>query len=170
MTANDSSSTSCTCIIDIKNRVRFLKEINDTCPTILATNECYMDLPQAPLYCSITNYWFIIWKIIIFGAFILDIIIPIVIWGRSSKPNILFSLAAFGIIIAESNDENIIHRERLTTRIYIFSLIGFLILVGIAAGLVVRTANKIEYLPSQSKFVYFAKVYSNHSDLPMFKD
>ncbi|CAF1917658.1 unnamed protein product [Rotaria magnacalcarata] len=99
MTANDSSSTSCTCIIDIKNRVRFLKEINDTCPTILATNECYMDLPQAPLYCSITNYWFIIWKIIIFGAFILDIIIPIVIWGRSSKPNILFSLAAFGIII-----------------------------------------------------------------------
>ncbi|CAF4454771.1 unnamed protein product, partial [Rotaria magnacalcarata] len=41
---------------------------------------------------------------------------------------------------------------------------------GIAAGLVVRTANKIEYLPSQSKFVYFAKVYSNHSDLPMFKD
>ncbi|CAF5226774.1 unnamed protein product, partial [Rotaria magnacalcarata] len=67
------------------------------------------------------------------------------------------------------NDENIIHRERLTTRIYIFSLIDFLILVGIAAGLVVRTANKIEYLPSQSKFVYFAKVYSNTLTCPCSK-
>ncbi|CAF2844404.1 unnamed protein product [Rotaria sp. Silwood2] len=68
-----------------------------------------------------------------------------------------------------SSDEQSFHRERLTTRIYIFSLMSLLIIVGIVAGSVVRTVNEIEYIPSQSKFVYLVKRYPSTLKCPCSK-
>ncbi len=97
---DDRLAISCICISNPTNRLDFLRKINGTCPEILLANKCYMDLPEVPLTCSSTSGWFIIGKLIIFIASVLDIIIPIIIWGRTFKPNILSCLAVIGAFIA----------------------------------------------------------------------
>ncbi|CAF4581372.1 unnamed protein product [Rotaria sp. Silwood2] len=51
--------------------------------------------------------------------------------------------------------------EKLATRIYIVSLINFLIIIGIISAFIVRTENGIEYIPSNEKFIQLARKYPN---------
>ena len=97
---DDPLTISCTCISDVTNRLNFLRKINDTCPEVLVANKCYVDLPAVPLTCSSTSGWLTVCKSIIFICSVLDTIIPIIIWGRLFKPNLLSCLAVVGAFIA----------------------------------------------------------------------
>lgn len=65
----------------------------------------------------------------------------------------------FNTFETDSGSEEIITQQRLSTRIYILSLGGVLILAGSVAGLSVRSINRSEPSPSLSRFSELADAY-----------
>ena len=65
----------------------------------------------------------------------------------------------FNTFETDSESEEIINQQRLSTRIYILSFACVLILTVIAAGLSVRSINRSERSPSLSRFAELADAY-----------
>lgn len=72
----------------------------------------------------------------------------------------------FNTFETDSESEEIITQQRLSTRIYILSFACFLILTGIAAGLSVRSINGSELSPSLSRFIELAEAYPTTLQCP----
>jgi hypothetical protein len=64
------------------------------------------------------------------------------------------------------SDAQSVHHERLSTRIYILLLMCFLLGAGIFTAFTLRTAEKIQYSPSQSTFEQLWKNYRNTLKCP----
>jgi hypothetical protein len=60
-------------------------------------------------------------------------------------------------------------REQWATRIYFVSLLATVLSIAIVASASVRTINKIEYLPTSSKFLYLQAKYPNTLQCPCTK-
>jgi hypothetical protein len=126
---DDPLAISCTCISNAMNRLEFVQKINDTCPEILVANKCYVDLPRVPFTCSSTSGWFIICKLIAFICSVLDTIIPIIIWGRSFKPNLLSYLAVIIAFVATllSSQYYVVLTCELVTLLIAWAFVGIFI-------------------------------------------
>ena len=58
-----------------------------------------------------------------------------------------------------SSDANTVPKERAATRIYIYLLVATVLIVAIIAASLLRTVNKTEYSPQQTRFSYLANKY-----------
>ena len=58
-----------------------------------------------------------------------------------------------------SSDIHTASKERVATRLYIGSLAVAVLIITIVAASLVRTVNKTEYSPSQTRFSYLANKY-----------
>jgi hypothetical protein len=65
-----------------------------------------------------------------------------------------------------SSDAQSVHHERLSTRIYIIFLMCFLLAAVIFTAFTLRTAEKIQYSPSQSTFEHLLKNYRDTLKCP----
>lgn len=83
----------CQCIINYQNHLSLLKSINETCPAVFMDFDCFQHLDSAPLNCVNTSLWLLIWRLVLNGEAILNILIAIVVWRSPYLPNLL-SLAS----------------------------------------------------------------------------
>ena len=87
--SGSDESRRCECIVDYNNRIGFIKLLNDTCPAIYPYASCFQYLDSVPLRCVNTSEWLTIWRLMLNGQGLLNIIIAIVVWRSPYLPNLL---------------------------------------------------------------------------------
>jgi hypothetical protein len=67
------------------------------------------------------------------------------------------------------SNEQTLPKERFATRIYVFSLVFFVFIIGMTYGIIERTVNKMEYSSSYNKFSQLRSKYANTLHCPCSK-